>query len=97
MKGTVLRLEPPAARAAVVEAEPIEAAVRELSTRVAENNAARRRLFSRLDELRGLTPGLRRRHARPSPPAMTAPVNFFSIEEADFEAPAPRQVARGGR
>jgi hypothetical protein len=38
----------------------------ELSARIAENNAARRRLFSRLDELRGFSPELRRRRSRPA-------------------------------
>jgi hypothetical protein len=96
MRSNVLRLEPPAA-AAAVEAEPIESAVRELSRRIAESNAQRRRLFSRIDELRGFTPELRRRRARPAPPAMTAPLNFFSIEEAETQASAPLMVARGGR
>ncbi|HWW74723.1 MAG TPA: hypothetical protein VNZ44_04955 [Pyrinomonadaceae bacterium] len=92
----VVDLRPPATAAAVIEAEPIESAVRELSARIAENNAARRQLFSRIDELRGFTPELRRRRSRPSPPAMSSPVTFFSIEEADaVEAPALLQVARG--
>jgi hypothetical protein len=95
MKSNVTSFRPPAAPAAVEQAEPLEAAVREVSARIAENNAERRLLFYRLDELRGLTPHLRRRRSRPAPPAMTAPVTFFSIEEA--EAPAPRQAARGGR
>ena len=84
----------PAAAAAAVEAEPIESAVRELSQRIAENTEARRRLFSRIEELRGFTPELRRRRSRPAPPAMTAPVTFYSIEEADaVEALAPLRVA----
>jgi hypothetical protein len=93
----VYELRPPAASAASVEPEPVEAAVRELSARIAENNLQRRRLFSRVDELRGLTPELRRRRVRPVPPSMTAPVTFISIEEADSEATAPRRAARGGR
>ena len=96
MQGNVFRLERPAS-AAVAEAEPVEAAMRELSARIAENNTQRRRLFSRIDELRGFTPELRRRRSRPAPPAMTAPVNFFSIEEAGATESAPLRVARGGR
>jgi hypothetical protein len=95
MKSNVYELRPPAAAAAVVEVEPLEAAVREVSARIAENNESRRRLFSRLDELRGLTPSLRRRRPRALPPGMSAPVTFYSIEEAD--ASAPRRAARGGR
>ena len=87
MMSNVVELRPPAAPAAVEQAEPIEAAVRELSGRIAENNAARRQLFSRIDELRGFTPGLRRQRSRPAPPAMPHPVTFFSIEEAaDIDA-----------
>lgn len=98
MTSNVYELRPPAASEAVDEPEPVEAAVRELSARIAENNAERRRLFSRVDELRGLTPSLRRRCARPLPPAMSTPVTFFSIEVADAPAAsAPLQVARGGR
>lgn len=97
MMSNVVELRPPAAAAAVVEAEPVEEAVREVSSRIAENNVERRRLFYRLDELRGLSPERRRKCSRPSPPAMTAPVTFFSIEEPAAEAPAPRRAARGGR
>ena len=92
----VYELRPPAAVAEVEQAEPLEAAVREVSARIAENNAERRRLFTRLDELRGLTPSLRRRRARSLPPAPPEPVTF-TIEEAAAPAPAPLQVARGGR
>ena len=94
MTSNVLRLEPRAS-AAVEQVEPIESAVREVSARVTQNAEERRRLFSRLDELRGLTTR-RRRRARPSPPAMAEPVTFYSIEEADA-SPASLHVARGGR
>ena len=94
MMSNVVDIRPTTSTTAV-EAEPIEAAVRELSARIAQNNAARRQLFSRIDELRGFTPELRRRRSRPSPPAMSSPVTFFSIEEADAPAPALLQVARG--
>ena len=96
MMSNVVELRPSSASAAVEQAEPLAAAVLELSARIAANNAERRRLFARLDELRGLTPSLRRRRPRSLPPAPPAPVTV-SIEEADSEAPAPRQVARGGR
>jgi hypothetical protein len=97
MRSNIISFEPPASAAAVDQIEPLEAAVRELSARIAENNDQRRLLFSRLDELRGLSPGLRRRSARPLPPAMSSPVTFFSIEEADTSVSAPLQLARGGR
>ncbi|MDT5268418.1 MAG: hypothetical protein QOH49_604 [Acidobacteriota bacterium] len=96
MMSNVVELRPPAAPAAVEQAEPIEAAVLELSARIAENNAERRRLFARLDELRGLTPSLRRRRARSLPLAPPEPVTF-AIEETAASAPAPRRAARGGR
>jgi hypothetical protein len=81
----VYELRPPAAPAAVEQVEPLEAAVRELSARIAQNN-----------EERGLTPSLRRRRPRALPPAPPAPV-AFAIEEATASAPAPLQLARGGR
>ena len=69
--------------------------MREVSARIAENNAERRRLFYRLDELRGLSPERRRRRPRTAEPSLSEPVTF-SIEEAD-QALAPLQVVRGGR
>lgn len=100
MMSNVVKLRPPAAPAAADQAEPVEAAMRELSARIAENNNQRRRLFSRLDELRGLSPQLRRRRARPAPPAMSRPLTFFSIEEAaDIDAGTQSRVparAAGG-
>jgi hypothetical protein len=94
MKSNVIRLAPPSSAAAVDQVEPLDAAVREVSARVAENNASRRLLFSRLDELRGLTPGLRRRRPRAAAPSMSRLVTFFSIEEAaDDDVAAPLQVA----
>jgi hypothetical protein len=92
MMSNVVDLRPPAAVAAVKQVEPLEAAVREVSERIAQNNAARRLLFSRLDELRGLTP-LRRKRVRPLLPVMAAPITFYSIEEADASESATRQVA----
>jgi hypothetical protein len=92
MKGNVLQFEPPAAPPNHVE--PVESAVLEVSARVAALNDEKRRLFNRLDELRGLSPSLRRRRARAVPPAASHAVNFYSIEEADADvASAPLQVA----
>ena len=92
MKSNVIQFEPPAAPPDQVE--PVEAAVLEVSARVAALNEEKRRLFNRLDELRGLSPSLRRGRPRAGSPALSRPVNFFSIEEADVNAaPAPRQVA----
>lgn len=96
MASNVVDIRPPAP-AAVDQVEPIESAVLEVSERIASNNAERRLLFSRLDELRGLTL-LRRRRTRPFPPAMDEPVTFYSIEEAGApSASSPLMAARGGR
>jgi hypothetical protein len=94
MRAHVISFAPPAAASALDQVEPIESAVREVSARIAQNNVERRRLFSRLDELRGFT-SLRRRRTRPAPPSMSSPVTFFSIEEAEASASAPLKVARG--
>jgi hypothetical protein len=98
MMSNVVDLRPPTASAAVEQVEPIEAAMRELSAHIAEATVRLRRGYARADELGSRIPSLRRKHERPTPPAMGAPVTFFSIEEAGAdEAPAPRQAARGGR
>jgi len=98
MQSNLFRFGPPAAAAAVDRAEPVGAAVLEVSARIAENNDERRLLFSRLDELRGLSPELRRRRPRALPPSLCRPVTFYSIEEAAAgDVTAPLQVARGGR
>jgi hypothetical protein len=94
MMSNVVAIRPPASAAAADQAEPLEAAVREVSARIAGNNDERRSLFSRLDELRGLTPELRRRRRREAAPSMSPPVTFYSIEEA-ADVAAPLQVARG--
>lgn len=84
--------------AAVVEAEPLEAAMRELSARIAADTVRLRRGYARARELGSRIPSLRRKRERPTPPAMSSPVTFFSIEEADADqAPAPLRAARGGR
>jgi hypothetical protein len=94
MVSNVVDIRPPAA---VEQVEPLDLAVLEVSARISQNNAERRLLFSRLGELRSMTP-LRRRRTRPAPPAMSHPVTFYSIEEAEASTqPAPLQVARGGR
>lgn len=83
----------PAGAATAAEPEPIEAAVREISARIAESNVARRRLHARVEELRTLAPGLRRKGPRLAPPEMSAPVTFYSIEEADASGSSPLQAA----
>lgn len=94
MMSNVVELRPPAAAAAVAEAEPLEAAMRELSAHIAEGTVRLRRGYARADELGSRVLSLRRKHTRPTPPAMDAPVTFYSIEEADAPAAAaPLQVA----
>jgi len=73
--------------------EPVDSAVLEVSGRLASLNSEKRRLFSRLDELRSADPALRRRRARPLPPDPLRPLTIFSIEEAAPE-PSARQVRR---
>lgn len=91
MKSNVIQFEPSVA--VPDQVEPVESAVLKVSGRVATLNDEKRCLFSRLDELRGLSPSLRRRRARPAAPATSRPVTFFSIEEADASESAPLQVA----
>ncbi len=94
MRSHLLRLEPPAAAAAVDQVEPLDAAMLEVSARIAANSDERRLLFSRVDELGGRLPSLRRKHTRPTAPAMSRPITFYSIEEAASEdVAAPLQVA----
>ena len=81
MKGNVIQLVP-SPTSAPGHVEPLDAAVIEVSARVADNNDERRRLHSRLDELRGLSPSLRRRRARVVPADPSRPVTFYSIEVA---------------
>lgn len=99
MKGTVLHLMPPAATAG--QAEPLESAVLEVSARIATNSDERRLLFTRLDELRGSSPALRRRRPRVAL-SMPRPVTFYSIEEAspsgaDTQGLTPLLAAGGAR
>jgi hypothetical protein len=67
--------------------------VLEVSGRLVTNNDERRRLYSRLDELRSADPALRRSGPRALPADPPRPVTFFSIEEAESE-PQTRQVRR---
>lgn len=100
MKGNVIQLMPPPATLASDQAEDLSAAVREVSARVAQNNDERRCLHSRLDELRGLSPWLRRRRTRAAAPALADPITFYSIEEAAEAGPqsqAPARAAGGVR
>lgn len=92
MTRNVLRFEPPPA-SAVDQREPLDAAVFDVSAAIASNSDERRRLFSRLDELRGSSPQLRRRRARVLP-MPSRPVTFYSIEEAEASSePGPLQAA----
>jgi hypothetical protein len=98
MTSNIVDLRPPAASAAVEQVEPIEAAMRELSACIAEATVRLRRGYARTYELGSRIPSLRRKRERPTLPVLSAPVTFFSIEEAAAdEAPAPRRAARGGR
>ena len=82
--------------ATAAELEPLEAAVLEVSAYIAHHIGAARRGHSRSEQLGTLSPNVRRKRERPTPPAMSLPVTFFSIEEADADqAPALLQVARG--
>ncbi len=94
MTRTVLRFEPLASAAAVDQREPLGAAVLEVSAAIASNNDERRRLHTRLDELRGLSPDLRRRRPRVLPLDASSPITFYSIEEATASSESgPLQAA----
>jgi hypothetical protein len=73
--------------------EPLDSAVLEVSARLVTNNGERRRLHSRLDELRSADSSLRRSRTRALPLDPLRPLTIYSIEEA---APAPLQEARRG-
>jgi hypothetical protein len=93
MKSNVIKFGLPDA-AAVDRREPLDAAVLDVSGRVATLNDERRRLFTRLDELRGSSPSLRRRRARVLPLSTSRPVTFYSIEEASASSESgPLQAA----
>jgi hypothetical protein len=66
--------------AAPPTSEPMESAVLEVSDRVSALNSEKRRLFTRLDELRSGDADLRRSRSRELPAQLT-PVTFYSIEE----------------
>ncbi len=90
MSTNVLQLQPqPGAVAS--QHEPLDEAVLEVSARLASNNSERRRLHSRLDELRTADPNHRRSHARSLPLDPQRPLTIYSIEEA-----APLREARRG-
>jgi hypothetical protein len=78
---TYLQLQPDGRHA--FGREPLEEAVGEVSARLALNNSERRRLYSRLDELRSSDPALRRSGPRSLLPDPLRPLTIFSIEEAD--------------
>ncbi|MET0625730.1 MAG: hypothetical protein ABW250_22535 [Pyrinomonadaceae bacterium] len=94
MSTNVYYLPPQPGAAAADQREPVEAAVRELSARVITNTDERRRLHSRLNELRSADPSLRRSRTRLLPLNPQRPLTIYSFEEAD--APAPlREAIRG--
>ncbi len=93
MSTNLLHLQLPPAGPHAELRESLTDAVLEVSARLETNNGERRRLHSRLDELRSADPSVRRSRPRPLPAVPPRPVTFFSIEEADPEAPA-RQVRR---
>lgn len=91
MSTHVLHLQPQTGAGA---REPLAEAVREVSGRMVTLNDERRRLHSRLDELRSADPTVRRSRPRPLPLDPQRPLTIFSIEEA--AAPAPLREAVGG-
>ena len=95
MSTNVLHLQLPQPPAVTADTrEPLTEAVLEFSSRLASNNGERRRLHSRLDELRSADPTLRRSHPRELPIVPQRPLTIFSFEEA--AAPAPLREAVGG-
>ena len=81
----LFHLQPRPGAGIVDPREPLDEAVLEVSARLASNNSERRRLYSRLDELRSADPSLRRRRPRVLPLDPLRPLTFYSIEEAGRE------------
>jgi hypothetical protein len=81
----VIQLQPGAGIA--FEREPVAEAVGEVSARLVSHNSERRRLYSRLDELRSADPALRRSRPRALPLDPLRPLTIYSIEDADDEGP----------
>lgn len=93
MQSNVFPFEPSDVRASA-QTEPLESSVREVRARIATLDDERRRLFSRLNDLRGLSSNLHRRRARQVEPSLSRPIVFFSIEVADASSQPQRpQVA----
>jgi hypothetical protein len=65
--------------------EPVVSAVGEVSARLVSHNSERRRLYTRLDELRSADPALRRSRPRSLPLDPLRPLTIFSIEDVDDE------------
>ena len=82
MSTNLLHLQLPPPATAADAREPLSDAVLEVSARLAANNGERRRLHSRLDELRSADPSLRRSRPRALPLDPLRPLTFYSIEEA---------------
>lgn len=94
MSTNVYHLLPPTGAAAADPREPVSDAVLEVSGRILTLNGERRRLHSRLDELRSADPRLRRSRPRTLPLDPQRPLTIFSFEEAAAdEAVSPLQVA----
>lgn len=91
MSTNLLHLHLPHPPAAGDAREPLAVAMLEVSARVAAAAGEQRRLHSRVEELGSGDPALRRSKPRAAAPAPPRPVTFYSIEEADSEAPG-RQV-----
>lgn len=94
MNSNLVELQPGAAAAGGVEA--VEAAVLEVSSRISSLNAGKRRLYTRLDELRSGDISLRRRRPRTPLPAPLRPVTFYWIEEASPSVAGGQLRAAGG-
>ena len=94
MSTNVYHLPPQHGAAAADPREPVRDAVLEVSARLVASNDERRRLHSRLDELRSADPTLRRSRPRTLPLDPQRPLTIFSIEEA--AAPAPLREATAG-
>jgi hypothetical protein len=88
----VLQLQPQPRAVTADTREPLDLAVLEVSARLASNNGERRRLHSRLDELRSADPSLRRSCTRELPVDPHRPLTIYSIEEA---APTLQEARRG--
>jgi hypothetical protein len=93
VSAAVIQLQPRPAGPHAFAREPLDEAVGEVSARLASNNAERRRLYARLDELRAGGPALRRSGPRPLLADPDRPLTIYSIEEAG-PGPSARRGCR---